>query len=401
MKLLFVVQRYGADIAGGAEQACRMFAERFAAAGHEVTVVSTSARNYTDWANELPEGETELNGVRVLRERVAQQRDPALFGPFYQRVIGRPSAPLALQREWLRSQGPWSPALVERLGVEAPAHDVAIFFTYLYWPSWAGLRALSGLVPTVLHPCAHDEPPLYLPVFDELFDHADAFAYFTEEEQELVVGRFGNGRPSIITGIGMDLDVEGEPGRFRSAHGITDPYLLFLGRVDPGKGSTEIYDYFTTYKQRNPGPLKLVIMGDPVLRPEDHPDIVITGFVDDQTKQDGLAGTLALVQPSYFESFSMALTECWSHPRPALVQGRCAVLRGQAERSRGAIPYEGFAEFEAALDLLQADPDLGAAMGRAGRAYVEERYEWNALIPRYERFLHELVGSAEVDPTLE
>ncbi|MCP4088086.1 MAG: glycosyltransferase family 4 protein [Actinomycetia bacterium] len=393
MRLLFVVQRYGADIAGGAEQACRMFAERFAAAGHEVTAVSTCARNYTDWANELPEGESELNGVRVLREPVARRRDPELFGPLYQRVLGRPTAPQALQREWVRMQGPWSPALIERLMAEAPAHDAAIFFTYLYWPSWAGLRSMSGTIPTVLHPCAHDEPPLYLPVFDELFDHADAFAYFTEEEQNLVVDRFGNGRPSIITGIGMDLDVEGDANRFRAAHGVTDPYVLFLGRVDPGKGSTEIYDFFTAYKRRNPDPLKLVIMGDPVLRPEDHPDIVITGFVDDQMKQDGLAGTLALVQPSYFESFSMALTECWSHRRPALVQGRCDVLRGQAERSQGAIPYEGYAEFEAALDLLVADPDLAAAMGQSGRRYVEERYEWGSLIPRYEQFLADLVGS--------
>ncbi len=99
MKLLFVVQRYGADIAGGAEQACRLFAERLASAGHEVTVVSTQARNYADWANEMPGGESELNGVRVWREPVARARPAPLFGPLYQRVAGRPSAPL---RRWSR-----------------------------------------------------------------------------------------------------------------------------------------------------------------------------------------------------------------------------------------------------------------------------------------------------------
>ena len=117
------------------------------------------------------------------------------------------------------------------------------------------------------------------------------------------------------------------------------------------------------------------------------PGVVVTGAVDEATKNAALAGCLALVQPSYFESFSIVLCEAWAHRRPAIVQGRCEVLRGQAHRSGGAIPYVGYGELEAAIELLAGDPALGDELGAAGRAYVERRYDWNDLLERYEGFL--------------
>ena len=115
--------------------------------------------------------------------------------------------------------------------------------------------------------------------------------------------------------------------------------------------------------------------------------VVVTGFVDYQSRDDALAGALALAQPSFFESFSMILTEAFAFGRPALVQGRCKVLGGHAQRSNAAIPYESFAEFECALEMLRADPALSDAMGAAGKAYVEREYTWDVVLDRYEGLL--------------
>jgi glycosyltransferase involved in cell wall biosynthesis len=98
------------------------------------------------------------------------------------------------------------------------------------------------------------------------------------------------------------------------------------------------------------------------------------------------------VQPSYFESFSMVLSEAWAHRRPALVNARCAVLEAQARRSGGGLPYRGFGEFEAALAVLESEPSEVARLGAAGREYVEQRYRWDSVIDRYEEFL-ELAAS--------
>lgn len=56
LKLAFVVDRYGADVPGGSERHCREFAERLAGRGHEVTVLTSCARDYVTWANVFPPG---------------------------------------------------------------------------------------------------------------------------------------------------------------------------------------------------------------------------------------------------------------------------------------------------------------------------------------------------------
>lgn len=73
--------------------------------------------------------------------------------------------------------------------------------------------------------------------------------------------------------------------------------------------------------------------------------------------------------------------------KPALVQGRCEVLVGQTRRSGGGFPYQGFAEFEAALDLLLEDPHLNSQLGENGRLFVANHYQWEDLIMRYEDLL--------------
>jgi glycosyltransferase involved in cell wall biosynthesis len=167
--------------------------------------------------------------------------------------------------------------------------------------------------------------------------------------------------------------------------------LIFLGRIDPGKGSDEIYRYFVEYKRQIPSDLALVIVGEPVTHLEPHPDVILTGFVDEQTKMDALASATVFVQPSYFESFSLALCEAWVCRRPALVQGRCEVLAGQARRSGGAIPYTSYSDFAEALDRLLGDADLRDRMGEAGRKYVLANYQWDELLARYEAFLSSVI----------
>ena len=384
-----VVQRYGRDVAGGAEQLCRMYAQGLVGRAHTVDVLTTRAASYVDWANFYPAGTEELDGVKVHRLDVARPRNHDVFGRLQERVVaGRKPVPYFLQREWMRQQGPEVPELASWLEQGADSYDVVVFFTYLYNTTWTGLPVAARRAPTVLHPTAHDEAPIHLPLFDALFRHAHAFGYLTVEEVEFVEQRFRLRRPYRVLGVGVDLDPPGDAEEFRSRFGLGErPYLLYVGRLDPHKGTEELYDQFLAYKQRRPGPLALVYLGEPVKTMAAHPDVFVTGFVDDGTRWSALRGCRALVMPSWFESFSMVLTEAWAVARPALVQQRSTVLAGQARRSGAAIPYRGFAQFEAALDLLEEDPGLGVRLGAAGRRYVEANYAWPDVLSRYERLL--------------
>jgi glycosyltransferase involved in cell wall biosynthesis len=389
MRLLFVVQRYGAEVAGGAELCCRQFATRLAGRGHEVEALTSCAVSYVDWADTYPPGTDLVDGVVVHRLPVRRRRELRIYDPLHERVVDGPRpVPYHLQREWMRLQGPDLCGLETWLEEHAADYDVVVFFTYLYETAAAGLPIAARLAPTLLHPTAHDEPPLYLDLFDVLFRVPDALGFLSEEEAELVQRRFRLATPCCVTGVGVELDRPGDDAAFRAAYRLGDrPYLLFVGRVDPSKGSEELHDFFVAYKRRNPGDLALVILGEQVVELAPHRDVVMTGFVDEATRRGAVTGALAVAVPSYFESFSIVLAEAWAEGKAALVQGRCDVLAGQARRSGGAIPYRGFAEFEVATDAVLGDPALASALGASGRRYVEDRYRWDDVLDRYEHQL--------------
>jgi glycosyltransferase involved in cell wall biosynthesis len=391
LKLLFVVQRYGAEVFGGAELHAREMAVRLAARGHDVEVVTSCGVDYTDWANVYAPGESLVDGVRVHRLPVARPRVKSLFDAINGRALGRPwrLAP-HLQREWMRLQGPFIPELTNWIAERSRGFDVTIFFTYLYYTTWAGLPAAAS--PAVLHPTAHDEPPIYLALFDAVFRLADAFAFSTEEEAAFVRRRFRVVRPSRVVGIGIELDTAGDPARFRERFGLGDrPYLVCVGRIDPSKGSHELYDHFTRYCGRHRNPPALVFVGEEVVELPEHRDVLKTGFVDDATRNAAIKGADLLIQPSYFESFSLVLCEAWAQGVPALVQALSPVLLGQSIRSGAGVPYRDYPGFEVALERLLADPQLRRRLGEAGRAYVESRYRWPTVLSKYESFLEELL----------
>jgi len=349
-------------------------------------VLTSAAVSYVDWADHYPPGESRDGAVTVHRLRVHRPRDNAVFGPFRERALSRRWMAPYLQWEWMRQQGPWLDGMEEWLGDRSMEYDVSIFITYLYWTAARGMGAARS--PVVLHPTAHDEPPAYLPLFDEVFRMPDAFGFLTDEESDFVRRRYRVRRPSVVTGIGIEEPLPGDRAEFRRRFGLGDrPYIACVGRTDPGKGSAELFNFFLEYKRRNKGDLALVYIGEEVYKLPENPDVVKTGFVDEATRQAGVEGALVLVQPSFFESFSLVLVEAFAVGVPALVQGHSEVLSGQARRSRGAIPFTGFAEFESGLQMLIEDPRLRASMGAAGRRYVDEHYRWDQVLDTYERFL--------------
>ena len=359
-----------------------MFAEHLVERGHDVSVLTSCATSYIDWAGNYSPGTTVINGVTVHRLEPVGLRRGEIFGPLDQWMHNGPHpVPQSIQQRWTKAMGP---ELVDQrrwLFDNASQFDVAIFMTYLYSTTTRGLPLAAGRVPTVMQPTAHDEPPFRVPIMASVFRQPDAFLYFTPEERTTVEEHFRMVTHGAVTGIGIDLVDASRPASFRETAGLSDrPYLLYAGRFDWMKGAFELAEFFREYKARNPGDLALVYVGGEDIPVEPHPDIFSVGFLSEEMKANALAGALALAQPSYFESFSIVLCEAWVQRRPAIVQGRSPVLAGQAQRSGGAVPFTGYAEFEAAVDLLLHDPALADRLGASGRRYVEDRYRWDVVM---------------------
>src|SRR6267142_5689875 len=112
MKLAVVVQRYGADINGGAELHARYIAEHLASHA-ELRVLTTCARDYLTWRNEFPPGADRVNGIPVERFPVEHERRDAEFGLRSDHVFSRRHS-LNEELDWLDSEPPATPALTQR-----------------------------------------------------------------------------------------------------------------------------------------------------------------------------------------------------------------------------------------------------------------------------------------------
>ena len=107
MKLAVVVQRYGAELNGGAELHARYVAEHLARHA-EVEVLTTCATDYITWRNELDPGVERVNGVPVRRFPVSRERGVDEFGRWSTQVF-KESHSITAELAWLRSEGPTQP----------------------------------------------------------------------------------------------------------------------------------------------------------------------------------------------------------------------------------------------------------------------------------------------------
>jgi glycosyltransferase involved in cell wall biosynthesis len=392
MKLTFVLPRYGPAVIGGAETAARLLAEHLAArGGWDVEVLTSCADDFVTWADVEPAGREEFNGVSVVRFASRSGRDPS-FHPFSASLLVAPEqATLAEAEHWVDLQGPVLPELVD--AAAASDADALVFYPYLYYPT---VRVIDRVKqPTILHPAAHDEPALRLPVFRSVFAAADGLVFQTEAERELVQGLFPvASHRQLLLGLGVDdPDVRRPPASPPSAR-PNAPYLLCLGRVEPKKGTSLLASLFARYKECRGGALRLVLAGPIVDAPDEHPDVDLIGTVSDDEKWALLEGAVALVAPSPWEAFSLVVAEAWSARTPVMVNDQCAATVEHCHRSGGGVTFGGYREFEVGVDVLSNDPQARRSLGDRGRGYVDRRFRWPHVVDRYVAFVEAVVSAA-------
>ncbi len=387
MKLAVVVQRYGAEINGGAELHARYVAERLSR--HvEVEVLTTCARDYITWRNELEPGIDAVNGVPVRRFPVRRERDPDDFGRWSRRVFANRHSILD-ELKWMDSEGPRSPALVTHLRRAAATYDFILYFSYRYYHAYHGVRATRS--QAVLVPTAERDPALGLAISARTFRGARALMYNSHEERALIHAVARNQHvPGVVVGVGSEIRGGASQARFRARTGIDDPFVLYVGRIDENKGCVELFDYFTRYAAEVSRRMRLVLVGTPVIEIPAHPRIRHLGFVTEEEKYDAIAAADTLVMPSYYESLSMVTLEAWAMRIPVLVNGRCDVLRGQVIRANAGLYYESYEEFAEALRLIETERGLRRALGANGRRYFNRHYAWSVVEGKYLAMLEHL-----------
>jgi glycosyltransferase involved in cell wall biosynthesis len=403
LRIAYVVQRYGLEVNGGSEVHCRLIAERLARF-HDVDVLTTCAIDYVTWRDEYPEGVTSLNGVSVRRFKVDHPRNNNVFNEMSSRVFGGPHTEED-EIQWMKLQGPYSSRLLAWLEEHSTSYNVFIFQTYLYCTTFFGLPIVSDRA--VLVSTAHDEPPIYLTIFDRLFQKARYLLYLSPEEAAFLKRRFFDlDLDGEVVGLGIESGAALEPcsewDRIQRQIG-TSPYLLYVGRIDESKGCGTLIEYFSRYVAETANSdLKLVMLGKAAMTVQRHSQLLTPGFVSENTKMQAIQACRLMAIPSPYESLSIVALEAWQFEKPVLANGDCAVLRGQCIRSNGGLWYSSYAEFHHSLTFLLNDGAMAQIIGRQGGEFVRRNYLWDPVEKTLNSILHRVARplEREVSPPL-
>ena len=128
---------------------------------------------------------------------------------------------------------------------------------------------------------------------------------------------------TISIPIGVDLERFTDPpqlsDKLKKQYGITKPYILALGNLQPRKNITRLIDAFHASKQQIKEPLQLILAGKAQFKSNEiinqverlglSNDISFTGYVKDEDLPSLYGDAVIFVYPSLYEGFGLPILE--------------------------------------------------------------------------------------------
>jgi glycosyltransferase involved in cell wall biosynthesis len=392
----YLITPWYGTFAGGGGRTFASLAGMLTRCGFYTTVLTTSSKSpYQDWRTAtVAPGESYVDGVRVLRFPVDQSNPDLYHAAVSARIRGVPVSE-ELQDAFYRL-GLNSQALIQHLHTLS---NEAIIIAGHYFQSLvpSAINAHPGRI--IAMPAFHDEPEFYWAPIGRMISNSRQILFLSEEEKELAVrayGRMGSRKlvEAPVVGLGTELNTASaaalQDERFlrtiRAKFELPREYLVYVGRIEPGKGLSYLMPWMTSLNQRRLAngkpiiPLVLVGDGPPGVVPES-PYLKPLGYRSEEEKIAVVKCAAALVNPSTLESFSYVVMEAWLAGTPVLVPKACAVTSGHAERSNGGLIFDGEEDFFDKVEcLLEGNRRL--ALGSQGRGYVRESFRWPDVMDR-------------------
>jgi glycosyltransferase involved in cell wall biosynthesis len=123
-------------------------------------------------------------------------------------------------------------------------------------------------------------------------------------------------------------------------------------------------------------------------------DVRYLGFVEERRKFELMAGAVAFVQPSPYESLSIVLLEAMAQGTPPIVNGQCEVLADHVQASACGCVYRSRAEFLAAVErVLGLAAEQRSDWAAKAREYVLEHYARERIVARLAAEIQVLTGA--------
>ncbi|UCC62308.1 MAG: glycosyltransferase family 4 protein [Anaerolineae bacterium] len=386
-KIAFVTPWYGPHIVGGAETVARKTAIRLRRSGLPVEVLTTCVKGpRSNWShNHFRAGISNIEDVPVRRFR-ARRRDAASFNQVNWKLLHGASVTPEEEDLFLREM-----INSDRLYRYIKRHQneyLYFFIPYLFGTTYYGVVAAPERAFII--PALHNEPYAHMAIYQRMFETARGLLFLSPAEMALAQRLYNLPQERLwLIGAAVDTDIQCDASAFQRKYDLDDPFILYVGRREPGKNTPLLLEYFATYKRRTDGPLKLVLIGDGEVSvpPELASEVLDLGVVSHRDKLDAHAAASALCQPSINESFSLVLMDSWLCGTPVLVHAQCQVTHAHCRHSNGGLWFNDYYEFKECINFLLHHPDASDRMAANGQRYVKANYNWDVIVERYQRLL--------------
>ena len=417
MRFAFITPRYGAEIPGGAEHACRLLAEQVSRR-HEVDVLTTCARDPDTWKNEYVEGTDRIRGVLVRRFAVNHAHDARSFKEASTRALSAPRS-RADEIAWSRQLGPISPALIEYLKRQHRAYDALVFYSIEHPSTVEGIRIAPER--SIVFPYLQLRATSRFGLWSEILSLARGVAFVSRAEQHLVHAYMrAVTHAEEIVGIGIDPppqlayprhqqdpadvveadedlpdDAEDDPQpaylsargvTFRRRHRLYGSFALYGGRVGPDNGCEEMLEYFSSYSETEDD-LPLVLLGVKMMKVPDLAHVRLAGVLPDRERMAAYEAADLTIAPSPDDLLAQSALESFAVGTPVLASARNTAAVEHCRESDAGLFYANRDEFVECLRLLAVNTRLRDALGENGRNYVRQHYRWEHVLGRFERLV--------------
>jgi alpha-1,3-rhamnosyl/mannosyltransferase len=185
----------------------------------------------------------------------------------------------------------------------------------------------------------------------------------------------------------------------RKEYGITSPYLLFVGCIEPRKNVSGLIEAFRRLPERLRRDLQLIIAGPFGWASEDLYKLLMSGsvkgmrylgYVPEEHLPGLVRGAIALTYPSYYEGFGFPAAQAMAAGIPVIASNRSCLPEIVGNAGLLADP-NSVEELSDAMERIATCPSLTADLARQGRANAE-RFRWPICAAQSLKFFHELAG---------
>ncbi|MFK7800020.1 MAG: glycosyltransferase family 4 protein [Anaerolineae bacterium] len=424
MRLICFSPRYFPAV-GGAESYVIALAERFAADGHTVTVITSDALDFQlFWQPaarriDLQTALTQHNGVNIIRLPIQHLPFVPLSYHAWRRGL------------WCLSHLPFVPATsIGRLARQTPHipslwdlndfHADAIFgFNICYEPFlWAAKKLADKLsVPFIAVPFTHlgagnapaaDAQSGFYTMRHQVavVNQADVALMQTQSEKDFYISKGASAERIHIASAGIDPDDygNGDGQRWRKAHHIPAdrPIIAFIGTHDIDKGTTHLIEAAERL-WANGVEFELVLAGTHTAEFEQYLTTISTetkqrmhllGRISDSDKQDLLAALDLFVMVSRIDSFGIVFLEAWLYGKPVIGSTAWGMADVIDENQDGLlVPFGDTPALAHAIKTLLADPKRCKQMGQHGRTKTLAQHPWNQKHATVSQILTKLLAT--------